>query len=43
MLFGPETLEHTRKNAQCILMHKLLDGLVDAPEALNIINFCGTS
>ena len=38
-LFGLETLEHSRKNAQCIFMHKLLNGLIDAPEILNLISF----
>ena len=38
-LFGLKTLEHRRKNAQCIFMHKLLNGLIDAPEILNLISF----
>uniref|UniRef100_A0AAG5DTH8 Uncharacterized protein n=1 Tax=Anopheles atroparvus TaxID=41427 RepID=A0AAG5DTH8_ANOAO len=39
LLFGLESLQHRRMTAQCMFLHKLISGSMDAPCILEKINF----
>jgi len=39
LLFGLEPLQHRRKTAQCLFIHKLVTGSLDAPSILSKLNF----
>ena len=39
LLFGLEPLQHRRKTAQCLFIHKLVSGSLDAPSILSKLNF----